>query len=145
MPLTLRMHHTHPMRRTPHTRHILPTRRVAGSKARAPAGADQQHDGSAPVTLPVDLRVYTLNALLRACYLFTDRCYVFLRRTAEHEVAVDFRSSGPDGDMDDIVGLFGNELLNQRLRADIARETKDIRDRIVAQAFAEADLGNSGT
>ena len=33
-----------------------------------------------------------------------------------------------------------NELINQRIRLDIAAETKSIRELIVAQAFAEADL-----
>ena len=33
-----------------------------------------------------------------------------------------------------------NELINQRVRTDVARETRAIRERIVAQAFAEADF-----
>lgn len=105
-------------------------------------------DGSARVTeeggeathLVVDTTLYTPEALFRACYTFTDRCYLFLRQQGAHEIVVEFRPSSPAGPLADVVGAFANELINQRVRADIARETRAIRERIVAQAFAEADF-----
>jgi His-Xaa-Ser system protein HxsD len=39
-----------------------------------------------------------------------------------------------------IAGEFGNELISQRIRLDLAEETRPVRELIVAQAFAEADL-----
>jgi hypothetical protein len=39
-----------------------------------------------------------------------------------------------------VVGEFSNELINQQVRRDVANETKAVRELIVAQAFAEADL-----
>jgi hypothetical protein len=43
----------------------------------------------------------------------------------------------------DIAGEFANELIDQRVRYDLERETRHIRTRIVDQAFAEADIRKS--
>ena len=91
-------------------------------------------------TLVVDTKLYTPEALFRACYAFTDRCYLFLSEKSDHEVVVEFRPKSEGTNLREMVGTFGNELINQRLRADITRETRSIRELIVTQAFAEADL-----
>lgn len=88
----------------------------------------------------VDTDLYSLEALFRACYAFTDRCYLFLRRSGLSEVTVEFRARRPGVFLADEVGAFANELIDQRVRADLRRETAHIRDWIVAQAFIEADL-----
>ena len=46
--------------------------------------------------------------------------------------------------MNELAGEFSNELVNQKVRLDVAAETKAIRELIVAQAFAEADLLGGG-
>ena len=89
----------------------------------------------------VNLDLYPLEALFRVCYSFTDKCYLFL----EHEeappiVKVHFAKKTTDCDLAIIAGEFSNELINQKVRLDIAAETRPIRELIVAQAFAEADL-----
>ena len=89
----------------------------------------------------VNLKLYTPTSLFRVCYLFTDRCYLFLEpNKAQDEVTVHFSRRLPNADLAGIVGEFANELINQQVREDIARETRSIRELIVAQAFAEADL-----
>jgi His-Xaa-Ser system protein HxsD len=42
--------------------------------------------------------------------------------------------------LDDVVGDFCNELIEQEIRFTLANESRGIRDLIVAQAFAEADF-----
>jgi His-Xaa-Ser system protein HxsD len=93
----------------------------------------------------VDTTLYTLEALFRVCYLFTDRCYLFLSR-GEGATAVEVRITrkSPESDLNVIAGEFSNELVNQKVRLDVAAETKGIRELIVAQAFAEADLLDRG-
>lgn len=89
----------------------------------------------------VNLSVYPLDALFRVCYWFTDRCYLFLTvDEANSAVTVHFSKKSPDADLGVIAGEFSNELINQRVRRDVAEETRAIRELIVAQAFAEADL-----
>jgi His-Xaa-Ser system protein HxsD len=88
----------------------------------------------------VDTSLYTLDAMFRACYKFTDRCFVFLERGANDTVIVHLRARTVGSDLAETIGAFQNELLDQRLRMDLARETRTIREWIVAQAFVEADL-----
>ncbi len=92
--------------------------------------------------IKVDLDIYPLEVLFRTCYWFTDRCYLFLTREEGNPpvVTVQFSKKSPNHDLPAIAGEFCNELINQKVRADIAAETKAIRELIVAQAFAEADL-----
>ena len=91
-------------------------------------------------TLSVDTDLYSLGALFRACYAFTDRCYLFLRDVAPGRVAVVFRKRQSPKTLEALVEEFANELINQRLRAQLEEETRAVRERIVAQAFSEADL-----
>lgn len=99
---------------------------------------DSEHDA---VRIFVNIEIYSLEALFRACYLFTDRCYVFIEPDrSSSTVRVNFARKNGDTDLGRIVGDFSNELINQKLRRDIAAETRPIRELIVAQAFAEADL-----
>ena len=96
-------------------------------------------DGTLQIGVSLDL--YPLEALFRVCYSFTDKCYLFLEHTeAPDIVKVHFAKKAPGSDLEIIAGEFSNELINQRVRLDIATETRPIRELIVAQAFAEADL-----
>lgn len=89
----------------------------------------------------VDLSLYTLEALFRVCYIFTDRCYLFLAHEEPSKIVkVHFARKDDSSDLERIAGEFSNELINQRVRQDIAAETRTIRELIVAQAFAEGNL-----
>lgn len=89
----------------------------------------------------VDTAVYSTEALFRVCYSFTDRCYLFLQPENNSPVInVRFAKREVDCDLAALAGEFSNELINQKVRLQIASETSTIRELIVAQAFAEADL-----
>lgn len=92
----------------------------------------------------VDTSLYGMEALFRACYKFTDRCFLFLERGETDRVIVHLRPQATASDVgalvDNLVGSFQNELIDQRLRVDLARETHSVREWVVAQAFVEADL-----
>jgi His-Xaa-Ser system protein HxsD len=93
------------------------------------------------ISIVVDINLYSLEVLFRTCYLFTDRCYLFLSPgDSPGRIAVRFKLKAQHEDLANCVGEFMNELINQRVRLDIAKETRPIRELIVAQAFAEADL-----
>jgi His-Xaa-Ser system protein HxsD len=87
----------------------------------------------------VNTALYSKEAVFRACYQFTDRCFLFLE-PADDGIVVEFRKRHPSTDLAEIVGTFANELINQKVRSDIARETQSIRELIVAQAFSGADF-----
>src|ERR1700674_4405855 len=97
----------------------------------------EQEDTKHPC-IRVDPELYPLPALYKACYSFTDRCYLFLIRESESpNIMVYFAGKSPDTDLRRIVGEFCNELIDQQVRCTIAKETQTIRELIVAQAFAE--------
>jgi His-Xaa-Ser system protein HxsD len=100
-------------------------------------------DDSLVVAVNSDL--YSREALFRVSYLFTDRCYLFLSQDVDSPIVqVRFTRKGTDIDLNELAGEFSNELINQKVRLNIAAETKAIRELIVAQAFAEADLFGGG-
>jgi His-Xaa-Ser system protein HxsD len=95
---------------------------------------------SGGLTILVDVVIYPIEVVLRACHAFTNRCYVFPRTAGEGTVAIDFVPRDNETSLSELAGAFTNVLLDFRLRDVIAAETSAIRELLVAQAFCEADL-----
>jgi His-Xaa-Ser system protein HxsD len=96
--------------------------------------------GDGCLRLTLDTLLYPETAIFRTCYLFTDRTYIYLRTARPKEIVVEFRAKRGKEDLDSVVGEFGNELINQRIRLELSSETQQIREMIVAQAFSEANF-----
>ncbi|HEV2806310.1 MAG TPA: His-Xaa-Ser system protein HxsD [Chthoniobacterales bacterium] len=94
-----------------------------------------QTDGSG-LLVEVDLGVYTLSALLRVAYRFTNRCYLHLQKKSERIVEVRFRRKTAGPPLDQIASEFCNELLDQSLREIVARESEPTRNLILAHALS---------
>ena len=93
------------------------------------------------LTLEIDTAIYSLEAIFRVCYAFTDRCYLFLEpATKDTSAVVRITGKKPDLDLDTVAGEFSNALIDERVRRSIATETMSIRELIVAQAFAEVNI-----
>jgi His-Xaa-Ser system protein HxsD len=98
------------------------------------------------ITLTVDERVYSVSTLLRAAYWFTDRTYIFISKPDEHTLRVHLKAKpatlevpSPTS-LPDIVGEFGNALLDFQLRESVEERTGKIRELLVTKALGEADL-----
>ena len=98
---------------------------------------DQAH-----IAVPVDLLVYSLDAVMRAAYKLTDRCVVFLQRNPEntHELMVFLAGRSPGADLSSVALELRNELLDQQVRCRLEAQFNDVRTLIVAQAFSEGNL-----
>jgi len=98
---------------------------------------DQAH-----IAVPVDLSIYSLDAVMRAAYKLTDRCVVFLQRNPENtqELVVFLAGRSPSADLCSIPLELQNELLDQQLRCRLEAQFNDVRTLIVAQAFSEGNL-----
>lgn len=94
--------------------------------------------GGRRVAVAIDPAVYPVPVVVRAAYRLTDRAYVFVHH-AEGELAVVLRPKAEATALDDLVGALANELLDQRIRADLAREFGEVHAAIVAEAFAPLD------
>jgi His-Xaa-Ser system protein HxsD len=92
------------------------------------------------ITFLVDETIYGRIAVLKTCYWFTNRCYIFVYRHDEQHLAVRLASKPGNGGFDSIVGEFENALLDHQLRFEIANETATLRELIVAKAFAEGNV-----
>jgi len=114
---------------------------VNGLEAASPRIPTPDPDTGA-LGLAVDLSVFSQEAVLRTAYKLTDRCYLFVEReaTAGGRLVVTFRSKADGTALQDLVGEFSNELIDQQLREQLAREAGPIREILVAQAFAEGNL-----
>lgn len=96
------------------------------------------------IEIRVDKSVYSIDALLRTCYRFTDRAYVLLQEIDGSAIEVHLVSRC-GADLDDIIGEFSNVLLDEELRDRLNNETRHLRELVVAQAFAESDLPDDFT
>lgn len=103
-----------------------------------PESSVQSVPGAKSRHVEIDGALYGESVVFRVCHLFTDRCTVSLERLDSSRLRVMFEA--PDNALlDQTIRQFTNELINQRVRADVEAETRKIRELIVAQAFAEAD------
>lgn len=84
----------------------------------------------------IDETIYSREAVLRACYWFTDRSYLFISRPSSGHLTVTVRAKPGGPALEVVAGDFGNALLDQQVRIDIERETRALRELIVAKAFA---------
>ena len=91
------------------------------------------------ITLLVDETIYARIALLKTCYWFTNRCYIFIYRHDDQHLAVRLASKASTSGLDAIAGEFENALLDHQLRFEITNETATLRELIVAKAFAEGN------
>lgn len=98
--------------------------------------------GTSAVALEVNASLYEPEAIFRAAYRFTDRCYIFLARPPEVPtlISVTLMAKQPVADLRALVGEFCNELIDQQIRLALAREVGPLRELIVAQAFSEGNL-----
>jgi len=92
------------------------------------------------VSFDVDETIYSLEAIYGGCYLFVDRCFVFLSRPSERVVTVRLTSRGPatPAELDALAGEFLNELLSQAARLRLSQATARIREYYTAAALRAA-------
>jgi len=113
-----------------------------GIKRREDAAAPVLLRGDGSIALDIDRHLFSMDAVLRSSYKFTDRCHVFIQthETREGTWIVIMRPKNADSNLIDLAGDFSNELIDQRLRERLEQQFGDVRTLIVAQAFAEGNL-----
>ncbi len=101
--------------------------------------------GERRVSFVVSEDLYALDVIQGAAYLFLDRCYLFLDRPADRQVAVVLKAKGETdaAALDALAGEFANELLNQALRKAIGASNAKIREFILAKALFSVDAPSS--
>lgn len=90
----------------------------------------------------VDLSLYSLDSIKKACYKFTAKCSISLEKYSLDKLRVifSFQPDTPNDLKDRIINDFNNELLDQNLREIVAKETEPVRNLILAHAFSRTSL-----
>jgi len=97
--------------------------------------------GEGVVHLVVDARLYPLEAVYAASYVFIARCWVLLDKPEPDRIRVSLTSKGEGATADDLralVGEFGNELLSSAWRHEITKSNRAMIEAVTMQAFAGA-------
>ena len=90
------------------------------------------------IRLTLNSTVYNKSTILKTCYLFTDRAYVYITVAQTPSMLYVFLGRKDKGvNLTNLGGSFLNELLSQELRQLITAETGMVRQLLIAQAFAE--------
>ena len=92
------------------------------------------------ISFEVDESVYPLEAVYGACYLFLERCFVYLSRSKPQvvDVRLTARGSATPAELDALAGEFANELLSQATRLRLSQATARIREYYTAAALRAA-------
>jgi His-Xaa-Ser system protein HxsD len=93
------------------------------------------------VTFEVDRKIYPMELIFGACFIFIDRCYVYIDRNGADKIKVTLKGKTKltDGQLEALSGEFNNELLNQALRKKIGQTNRRIREYIVSRALFSAE------
>jgi len=93
--------------------------------------------GDNKMTITVAKEIYSPEAIVAACYKFTDEHYVFIQSTASDPNSIEIIAECKSGDAIDevVVKLFCNELIDQQVRYNTNQQFGHIRDLIVDEAF----------
>jgi His-Xaa-Ser system protein HxsD len=110
----------------------------------APEGGQESRLGFslAPdhISFDVDQSVYPLDAVYGACYLFLEKCFIYLSRSKPDVVDVRLTPRGPatPPELDALAGEFANEILSQATRLRLSQATARIREYYTAAALRAA-------
>src|SRR4029450_4736548 len=88
----------------------------------------------ADVEIPIDLRLYPLEVVYRTCYSFTDRAYLWLHSLGPDKIVVAITRKCPLN-IEELVGEFGNALIDFGLRRQVTVETQTVRTVLVNAAL----------
>jgi His-Xaa-Ser system protein HxsD len=90
----------------------------------------------------VDLRLFSIEAIKKACYKFSDRYFNDLHLSSESHAVIEFRVPATKSEeaFAAMKSEFMQEVIDQDLRERIAEETKVTRNLILTNAFADTKL-----
>jgi His-Xaa-Ser system protein HxsD len=92
------------------------------------------------VLITVSSKIYPLEAVYGAAYVFLNRSYIFLDEDKEGKILITLKCKEKldKKQLEDFGGEFYNELLNYSLRTKISKNNQKIREYIVGRALIGA-------
>lgn len=111
-------------------------------------GFRSETDSESSATIYLDPRIYSKEAILRACYWFTDVAYIRIPESPDDRltIRIELKRTGPSltnpkpTSIGEFLGEFCNSLLDFELRRQVESETATVRQIILAKAFSESGV-----
>ena len=104
-------------------------------------------DTHSAATVRIDKNVYSRPAVLRTCYWFGKDLHFHVDEETQYlVVSISLRATAPTLDqprikpIDEWLPDFFDALLDSQLRVEIQAETANVRELIIAKAFAESGI-----
>lgn len=90
--------------------------------------------------LKLNKNIYPIEAVVNTAYFFIDKIYILLDMDSNNNTLVYLtpKNNTREKQLNTLVNEFYNELLNQKLRIKISKDTKKIREQIVSCAIVSA-------
>ncbi len=100
-----------------------------------------QDSADRAVLLTLDEKVYPRPVSIAAAYRFIDRCYVRLSRAGRGKLEVRLKAKDEQAEdgLQQLAEEFGNELLQQLMRHQVAEQTSGLREVLVGRALLSAE------
>ena len=90
-----------------------------------------------PIIAEYDSKIYEKSALIKAAYSFINEYYIHLEINDKGNYFISFTAKS-ENSAPHIIERFENELLAQTVRQHVYRETKSLREIMVARAMASS-------
>ncbi len=109
-------------------------------KASAVDGIVKVKIGENSIQWKLNPKVYPLEVVYQASFVFIDRAYLFLDMDDDKQILVQLKGKETldEAALKALQGEFANELLNHAVRKNVAKQNKRIRELIVAKALFAA-------
>ena len=93
-------------------------------------------DGS--IVVSVNPKIYPLDVIFSAAYIFTDKNYIILDGNPEEEIIVEIKPKEKTGEMEKIASEFNNELINYGAYAVQVMKNAHLRNIILGKVLQTA-------
>jgi len=98
-------------------------------------------EGDNCVLVSINPKIYPLDVIYSAAYVFLDRAYIFIDGDPEEEVVIELRPKDAKANLEALGREFDNELLNYAAYKVHAEKNATIRQMIIQRALLTNDPG----
>ncbi|HEX4263930.1 MAG TPA: His-Xaa-Ser system protein HxsD [Verrucomicrobiae bacterium] len=99
-------------------------------------------DDNGVLLVKIDMRIFSLNALLKTAYWYTGRCYLHLQTDGDDVIEARFKPK-PGMNLEHLPEQFMNDLLIQSLQERVSKESEPFKNLILAHALSKTSLVNA--
>ncbi len=111
-------------------------------------GFESESDSQFSGTLRLDPRIYTREAILKACHSHTNVAYIHVPESLDGKITIVVRLKNSTATLQnprpstitEFIGEFCNSLLEFELRRLVEEQTSTVRQLILAKAFSESGV-----